>query len=207
MLVKEKYFLIKLIMIKFFSFLFILSFLKLSFVFADPLMNLTEKTWNGINSMTGQFKQTDNDGNVQFGNFYLKKPHRSLFEYKGQEEKILTNKFFLHIINQKHFIIDSYPIGNNPIKYLLLENLSLRSHFDLISHESDSYFILNLSEKGAVNNGEKATLYFDRETLDLRKWEIINEYGEKTSLEFTNIIKNISISADKFVIHYNNTNE
>jgi len=76
-----------------------------------------------------------------------------------------------------------------------------------MSHESDSYYILNLSEKDAVNNGEKATLYFDRETLDLRKWEIINEYGEKTSLEFTNIVKNISISADKFVIHYNNTNE
>ena len=41
----------------------------------------------------------------------------------------------------------------------------------------------------------------------LKKWEIFNEFGEKTSLEFTNIIKNISISADKFVIHYSNSDE
>ena len=36
---------------------------------------------------------------------------------------------------------------------------------------------------------------------------IFNEFGEKTSLEFTNILNNISISPDKFVIHFNNTNE
>ena len=194
-------------MIKLFSFFFILIFLKFNFAFADPLINLSEKNWNSINSMEGQFKQIDSDGNVQYGNFYIQKPHRSLFEYDEQEEKILTNKFFLHIIDQKHFIIDSYPIGSNPIKYLLLENLNLQKHFDLVSYENTDQFSINLSEKKTFNNSEKITLYFDRESLDLKKWEIFNEFGEKTSLEFTNIIKNISISADKFVIHYNNTNE
>ena len=62
-------------------------------------------------------------------------------------------------------------------------------------------------KKNGNNNLEKITLYFDRDSLELKKWEIFNEFGEKTSLEFTNIIKNISISADKFVIHYNNTDE
>ena len=194
-------------MIKFFSFLFILIFLKFSFVSADSLVNLSEKTWNNINSMKGQFKQIDSDGKVQFGNFYIQKPHKSLFEYNKQEEKILTNKFFLHIINQQHYIIDSYPIGDNLIKYLLLENLSLQKYFDFLSHEMNDQLVLTLFEKGAVDNLEKVTLYFNIENLDLKKWEIFDEYGEKTSLEFTNIIKNISISADKFVIHYDNTNE
>ena len=194
-------------MAKFFSLLFILIFLKYNFAFADSLLNLSEANWNDVDSMTGQFKQTDHDGNIQYGNFYIQKPHRSLFEYKGQEEKILTSKFFLHIVNQKHFIIDSYPLGNNPLKYLLLENLNLERHFDLISTETSDQFLINLSQKGENNNLEKITLYFDRESLELNKWQIYNEFGEKTSLEFTNIIKNISIGADKFVIHYNNTDE
>jgi outer membrane lipoprotein-sorting protein len=68
-------------------------------------------------------------------------------------------------------------------------------------------FSINLSQKSENNNLEKIILYFDRDSLELKKWEIFNEFGEKTSLEFTNIIKNISISADKFVIHHNNADE
>ena len=194
-------------MTKLFSLLFILIFLKFNFAFANSLVNLSEANWNDIDSMTGQFKQTDHDGNIQYGNFYIQKPHRSLFEYKGQKEKILTSKFFLHIVNQKHFVIDSYPIGTNPLKYLLLENLDLYKHFNLILSETTDQFSINLSQKTENNNLEKITLYFDRDSLELKKWEIFNEFGEKTSLEFTNIIKNISIGADKFVIHYNNTDE
>ena len=194
-------------MTKFFSLLFILIFLKFNFTFAESLVNLSEANWNDIDSMTGQFKQTDHDGNIQYGNFYIQKPHRSLFEYKGQEEKILTSKFFLHIVNQKHFIIDSYPIGKNPLKYLLLENLNLQKHFDLVFTETEKQFSINLSQKSGEGNLEKITLYFNRDSLELEKWDIFNQFEEKTSLEFTNIIKNISISTDKFVIHYNNTNE
>jgi outer membrane lipoprotein-sorting protein len=194
-------------MTKLFSFLFILIFLKLNFAFSESLITSIEKYWNDINSMTGQFKQIDSDGNIQYGNFYLKKPHKSLFEYSNQEEKILTTKFFLHIINQKHFIIDSYPIGSSPIKFLFLENLNLQKRFDVISYDAADQITVELSENSEIDNLEKITLYFDKETLDLKKWEIFNEFGEKTSLEFTNILKNISISPDKFVIHYNNTNE
>jgi len=194
-------------MTKFFSLLFILIFLKFNFAFANSLVNLSEENWNNIYSMTGQFKQTNHDGNIQYGNFYIQKPHRSLFEYKGQEEKILTSKFFLHIVNQKHFIIDSYPIGSNPLKYLLLENLDLHKHFDLVFTETTDQFSINLSQKEGDNNLEKITLYFSSDSLELEKWDIFNEFGEKTSLEFTNTIKNISIGADKFVIHYNNTDE
>ena len=194
-------------MTKFLSLLFFFTFLKFNFAFADPLVNLSVANWNDVNSMTGQFKQTNHDGNIQYGDFYIQKPHRSLFEYKGQKEKILTSKFFLHIVNQKHFIIDSYPIGSNPLKYLLLENLDLQKHFDLVFAETKDEFSINLSQKNGNNNLEEITLYFNRDSLELEKWDIFNEFGEKTSLEFTNIIKNISISPDKFVIHYNNTNE
>ena len=194
-------------MTKLFSFLFILIFLKLNFSFSESLITSTEKYWNGINSMTGQFKQIDSDGKIQYGNFYLKKPHKSLFEYNDQEEKILTTKFFLHIIDQKHFIIDSYPIGSNPIKFLFLENLNLQQHFNVVSYDTTDQITVELTENEETDNLEKIALYFNKETLDLKKWEIFNEFGEKTSLEFTNIIKNISIDADKFVIHYDNTGE
>ena len=60
-------------MTKFLSLLFFFIFLKVNLIFADSLVNLSEANWNDIDSMTGQFKQTNHDGNIQHGNFYIQK--------------------------------------------------------------------------------------------------------------------------------------
>ena len=86
-------------MTKFFSLLFILIFLKFNFAFAESLVNLSEASWNDIDSMTGQFKQTDHDGNIQYGNFYIQKPHRSLFEYTKCIQTHATTMILFIIIN------------------------------------------------------------------------------------------------------------
>ena len=44
---------------------------------------------------------------------------------------------------------------------------------------------------------------FDRDTLDLKKWEIYDEFGNKTVFKFTKIKKNIFISQNLFVVKYN----
>ena len=48
----------------------------------------------------------------------------------------------------------------------------------------------------------KVTIYFDKDTLDLKKWEIYDEFDNKTVLEFTNIKKNIFISQNLFAVKY-----
>ena len=44
----------------------------------------------------------------------------------------------------------------------------------------------------------------DRDPLELEKWEISDELGNKTVLEFTKIKKNISISQNLFDVKYRN---
>ena len=50
----------------------------------------------------------------------------------------------------------------------------------------------------------KFLLYFNRDSLDLEKWEIYDEFDNKTVLEFTNIKKNIFISQNLFAVKYKN---
>ena len=45
------------------SFHNLLLIVKFNLAFADSLVNLSEASWNDIASMTGQFKQTNHDGN------------------------------------------------------------------------------------------------------------------------------------------------
>ena len=44
---------------------------------------------------------------------------------------------------------------------------------------------------------------FDQQSLDLKKWEIYDEYRNKTVFKFTKIKKNIFISQNLFVVKYN----
>ena len=47
------------------------------------------------------------------------------------------------------------------------------------------------------------TFAFDQQSLDLKKWEILDEFGNKTVFKFTKIKKNIFISQNLFVVKYN----
>ena len=51
-------------------------------------------------------------------------------------------------------------------------------------------------------NRDRIQLSFDRFTFDLKKWEIYDEFDNKTVLEFTKIKKNVSISQDLFMVKY-----
>ena len=64
----------------------------------------------------------------------------------------------------------------------------------------DHYIIATMSK----TNEQKVTFFFDIESFNLKKWEILDEFNQKTSLEFTNILKNISIDLNKFSVRYNN---
>ena len=174
-----------------------------NFLFADSILKISEEYWNGIDTMNGRFKQVNEVGEIQYGDFYIQKPFRSLFEYDGQKEKILTSKFFINIVDENHYSIDSYPIINNPIKIILTNNLKIEEHFDFLSRETENQYILEMNKKDEPNKLESIILYFNKSPFELKKWEIFNEFGDLTSLEFTKILKNIHISQDKFVIHHN----
>jgi outer membrane lipoprotein-sorting protein len=61
--------------------------------------------------------------------------------------------------------------------------------------------VLNLvSKNNSEGVGIKINLTFDEKDYLLKNWEIIDELGQSTFLEFTKIRKNISIGTDLFII-------
>ena len=66
--------------------------------------------------------------------------------------------------------------------------------------------------KGAIENAgikndstsRRVILSFNKDTIELEKWEIFDELDNKTVLEFTKIKKNIFISQNSFVVRYKN---
>jgi len=203
MLVKEKFFMINL-KIRFSKLICIFISLYSINVFSDEnkLIDIIEENWNNTQTISGRFHQELNDDNIISGNFYIQKPYKSNFTYDNGLENIITSKFFINIVDEKRYLIDKYPIINQPIYKILSDRISFKKIFEVLSIKTISNEIaINLiSKNNSSNSKAKIKLVFNKDDYSLKNWEIIDDLGQSTYLEFTKIRKNISIDQKLFII-------
>ena len=166
------------------------------------LLNTIEDNWNKIKTMSGNFIQYNSDESMSYGKFFLSKPFKSKFIYENNNETIITTESLIVLLDKEGFRIDSYPILNSPIKNLLVNKIDFQNMETniKINEKNNLYdvYISDLNQKGV------AIFSFKKDSLDLEKWEIIDEFDQSTVLEFTKIKKNISISPETYKVRYKN---
>ena len=178
------------------------STLNVSALNEKLLLESIEDHWNKVNTMSGNFIQYNSDETMSYGNFYLSKPFKSKFVYQNNNETIVTTETLIVLLDKEGFRIDSYPLLNSPIKNLLVnkfyfENLS--SNIKL--NEKNNFYHIYIND---LEDERAAIFSFHKDSLDLKKWEIVDEFDQSTVLEFTKIKKNISISPETYKIKYKN---
>ena len=170
----------------------------------ESIISKIQSNWNEIQTMSGEFSQLDSNGNLETGKFFFSKPYQSKFVYKNKKEDIVTNESLLRIVDKEGFQIDSYAIGGNILKKLLSNNLDIKKEFEInfIEETEKSYEIGAISKNS--NSMSEVILTFNKTTIELEKWEISDEIGNKTVLQFTKVKKNIFISDNLFDVRYQN---
>ena len=168
----------------------------------NKLIDIIEENWNNTQTISGRFHQELNDDNIISGNFYIQKPYKSNFTYDNELENIITSKFFINIVDNKKFLIDRYPIINQPIYKILSEEISFKEIFEILSIKIiNNEIAINLvSKNNSSDSKAKIKLAFNEDDYSLKNWEIIDDLGQSTYLEFTKIRKNISIDQELFII-------
>ena len=168
------------------------------------IISKIQSGWNEIQTMSGEFSQLDMNGNLENGKFYFSKPYQSKFVYVNKNEDIVTNESLLRIVDKEGFQIDSYAIGGNVLKKLLSNDLDIKQEFKIdYAIENEFTYEIKASDKNGKNISD-VVLTFNKDTIELKKWEISDELNNKTVLEFTKIKKNILISQNLFVVRYKN---
>ena len=168
----------------------------------ESIISKIQSGWNEIQTMSGEFSQLDMNGNLENGKFYFSKPYQSKFIYVNKNEDIVTNESLLRIVDKEGFQIDSYAIGGNVLKKLLSNDLDIKQEFKIdYAIENEFTYEIKASDKSGKNISD-VVLTFNKDTIELKKWEISDELNNKTVLEFTKIKKNILISQNLFVVRY-----
>ena len=171
-------------MLLFKNYLYLLIFILFSLnVFATEKDKIITHL-NNLNSLEFTFDQFINE-KVEKGNCLLEFPGKLKCEYfdNKQKELIINNKR-LAITQKKYNKTYHYPISKSPFLNILYKDKLLEivktGKLDL----TDKLIrLLYLSEN-------EITVFFDRKTLDLKGWEITDQYNNNIKFSLNVVSKN-----------------
>ena len=184
-----------LVNVKFFKNIFLASIFVLSStnLFANEKNQIINEL-NNLNSLEFTFDQLINEKNEK-GSCLLEFPGKLRCSYFDDKEKelIINNKKL--VINQKRYNkIYHYPISKSPFLNILYKDklLEIVKSGKLELDSSDIKLIYQI-------NGD-ITVYFDKKTLELKGWKIIDQYNNNINFSLKIVAKNDVFKKNTFKI-------
>ena len=176
---------------KFFLILLFISFaLNLSANEKDKIITQL----NNLNSLEFTFNQLVNE-KLETGSCLLEFPGKLKCEYfdNKQKELVINNKR-LAITQKKYNKTYYYPISKSPFLNILYKDKLL----EIV--ESGKLELTEQLIKLIYLSENEITVFFDRKTLDLKGWEIIDQYNNNINFSLNIVSKNDSYKKGTFKI-------
>ncbi len=182
MLVNVKYF-------KIFIFFFLLS-ANLSASEKDQIVTQL----NNLNSLEFTFNQVVND-KTEKGSCLLEFPGKLKCDYFDDNKKeLIINKKRLAITQKRYNKTYYYPISKSPFLNILYKDKLLEIIKSGKIELSDQIIKLNYLSENEI------TVFFDKKTLDLKGWQIIDQYNNNINFSLNIVAKNDVFKKEIFKI-------
>ena len=153
---------------------------------------------NSIVTLSARFIQVAQDGNIDQGNLYLRRPGLMHFQYDPPSQMlIVTDGFSLHVYDKELDEATSWPIAATPLRPLLLNNVRISKDYTYKFIHSEKLLQLTLIDPVNPDQGS-LTLIFREEPFELYQWVVIDSIGLSTVIELTNLSINSPIPQNLF---------
>lgn len=156
---------------------------------------------NEIVNMKGEFTQTSPRGQIANGVFYISKPGKMRFEYAPPSPLlVVSDGRWVTVTNTKRKKDDQYPLAATPLKLVLAGEVNLFEQAVILKVESqDNLVAVTMEEKDQLVAGQ-LTMVFDREANDLVQWIILDGKGQRTTVQLSNVDKEVEPDPKLFVV-------
>ena len=178
-----------------------LFFLKLFFIsiitnvnlYADNLDNrnfiYVKEYLNNLNSLEADFLQVSSDGDIKEGKIFLSIPGKLRISYKNPDNLLITsNGFWLTVQDKKLKQTNNFPLNQTPINLFLNKKLNFNEDEFNIKFEKRSGIITLIFSDNQKLNSSMFKLIFTNTPLRLKKWVIIDEFNNETSVLLQNLV-------------------
>ena len=178
-----------------------LFFLKLFFIYIISNVNLyadnldnrnfiyVKEYLNNLNSLEADFLQVSSDGDIKEGKIFLSIPGKLRISYKNPDNLLITsNGFWLTVQDKKLKQTNNYPLNQTPINLFLNKKLNFNEDEFNIKFEKRSGIITLIFSDNQKLNSSMFKLIFTNTPLRLKKWVIIDEFSNETSVLLQNLV-------------------
>ncbi len=165
-------------------------------------VSAVETYLRALRSAEGAFRQTNPNGSVQTGRFYLDKPGRIRFDYDTPEgAMVIADGINVAVFDPKSSRVSSrYPLGRTPLSLLLREDLSLREPGLVLGAERTAAGIdITVVDPRMPNEG-RMILSFTENPIALVRWVITTRTGQRTAVDLTRMTRNVALDRSLFNI-------
>ncbi|MER2507229.1 MAG: outer membrane lipoprotein carrier protein LolA [Amaricoccus sp.] len=155
-----------------------------------------------LRNAQGRFRQTNPNGSVQTGAFYLAKPGRIRFEYdQPKGAMVIADGTNVGVFDPKSNRNPTrYPLSRTPLSLLLRENLSLREPGMVLGATRDAAGVhVTVVDPRAPNDG-RMVMTFSEDPIALRAWAITTKTGQRTEVALTELSTGVSSNPSLFNI-------
>ena len=177
----------------FFLKLFFMSIITDVNLYADDLDNrnfiYVKEYLNNLNSLEADFLQVSSDGDIKEGKIFLSIPGKLRISYKNPDNLLITsNGFWLTVQDKKLKQTNNFPLNQTPINLFLNKKLNFNEDEFKIKFEKRSGIITLIFSDNQKLNSSMFKLIFTNTPLRLKKWVIIDEFSNETSVLLQNLV-------------------
>jgi len=142
-----------------------------------------------LNSLEADFLQVSNDGNIKEGKIYLSRPGKLRISYKNPDNLLITsNGVWLTVQDKKIKQTNNFPLNQTPLNLFLNKKLNFNEdEFKTKFEKSSGIITLTFSENEKLNSST-FKLIFTTTPLKLKKWVIVDELKNETSVLLQNLV-------------------
>ncbi len=156
--------------------------------YADNFTNVKEYLLN-LKSMEADFFQVYSDGNIKEGKIFLSLPGKLRISYHNPDNLLITsNGFWLTVQDKKLKQTNNFPLNQTPLNFFLNKEFNFdKDKFKIKFEKTSGIIALTFSDSEKLNSSI-FKLIFTTSPLKLKKWVIIDEFDNETSVLLQNLV-------------------
>ena len=164
------------------------------------LVNAASAYLQRLTSARGRFVQTDPNGAVSQGTFYLRRPGKIRFEYDAPSRLlVVADGSNINISDPRLKTFRQYPQGRTPLSLFLGQNVNLdRAAISRVTRSGDTFSVV-ARDPNRRAEGEIA-LTFSNSPVALKEWTVTDAQRRQTRVRVTSLTPAGSLDDNLFVL-------
>ena len=164
---------------------------------AENNFHAVKEYLKNLNTLEASFIQISSDGDIKRGKIFLNLPGKLRIDYIEPDDLLITsNGFWLTVQNKKLKQTNNIPLERTPLNLFLNKKFNFDDNSNIKFKIENNVITLTFFED---QKESKFELEFNSNPLRLRKWIIIDEFENKTSVMLQNIEMDVKLSNKIFI--------